>query len=306
VTVRLLDVQRDGDTWRAEATLGAAGELPITGLASSGVAADGLEEGRSARVTGIVKRAHPSATDQRFAVAPRSRADIELGRVVPGEAVGEDGGIGTDQTPGDSDGGPSDASTRTTTIGSLDGLLGALVRVGGRVVDVASDGITLDDGTGRLSVHLAEGAGLLEQPLQVDDVVNVVGRVRARRAGEIELLVRSASDILTAGAVPGDRPAPESADRALLAASVAAPTALDGPPPTSGGGASSGLPVMALVAAVLGGLSALFLAVGVLLLRWPTLVPRLRRRLGRSGPEHVPDGPGGASDGLHLGRDLVS
>ena len=72
VTVRLLDVARDGDVWRAEATLGAAGDLPIVGLSGSGTSADGLEPGRSARVVGIVKRAHPSASDQRFAIAPRS------------------------------------------------------------------------------------------------------------------------------------------------------------------------------------------------------------------------------------------
>jgi hypothetical protein len=303
VTVRLLDVQRDGDTWRAEATLGAAGELPITGLASSGIVADGLEEGRSARVTGIVKRAHPSATDQRFAIAPRSAADIELGRVVPGEAGGEDG-AGTGRSPGDPHGGPSDTSTRTTTIGSLDDLAGALVRVGGRVVGVAADGFTLDDGTGRLSVRLAEGAGFLEPPLLVDDVVNVVGRVRATRAGGIELLARSTSDILTAAAMPSDRPGAEDPDRALLSASVAGPTGLDSSPPAAGAGPSSGLPVLPLMAALLGGLSLLLLAAGVLLVRWPTLVPRLRRRLGRSGSRQVPDEPGSASDGMRCGHDV--
>ncbi len=82
VTVRIVDVERSGDTWRAEATLGAAGDLPIVGVAGSGISADALEPGRSARIVGIVKRAHPSASDQRFALAPRSRKDIELGGVV--------------------------------------------------------------------------------------------------------------------------------------------------------------------------------------------------------------------------------
>ena len=71
MTVRITRVERDGDAWRAEASLGAAGTLPIVGLARSGIPADALEEGRNATITGIVKRAHPSATDQRFGIAPR-------------------------------------------------------------------------------------------------------------------------------------------------------------------------------------------------------------------------------------------
>ncbi len=82
VSVRISDVERSGDTWRAEAELASGSTLPIIGLAGSGIDGGLLEDGRKARVTGLVKRAHPSATDQRFAVAPRSRKDIRLGRLL--------------------------------------------------------------------------------------------------------------------------------------------------------------------------------------------------------------------------------
>ena len=80
VTVRVSDVTRSGETWRAEASLGAGGSLPIAGVAGSHIPSTALVEGRSATITGIVKRAYPTASDQRFALVPRGPADIQLGR----------------------------------------------------------------------------------------------------------------------------------------------------------------------------------------------------------------------------------
>ena len=79
VVVRITDVSRDGDAWRAEASLGAAGALPIAGVAAAGIASTDLEEGRMATITGIVRRAWPTASDQRFTVVPRSPDDLRLG-----------------------------------------------------------------------------------------------------------------------------------------------------------------------------------------------------------------------------------
>ena len=47
--------------------------IAIAGLAGSGIPSTALIEGRQATVTGIVKRAYPTATDQRFSVVPRRR-----------------------------------------------------------------------------------------------------------------------------------------------------------------------------------------------------------------------------------------
>ena len=78
VTVRITNVSRSGDTWRAEASMGAGGSLPISGIAASRLPSTALVEGRGATITGIVKRAYPTASDQRFSVVPRGPGDIQL------------------------------------------------------------------------------------------------------------------------------------------------------------------------------------------------------------------------------------
>ena len=56
-----------------------AARLPIVGIDRSGIASTALVEGRAATVTGIVKRAYPTSTDQRLAIVPRTTSDITLG-----------------------------------------------------------------------------------------------------------------------------------------------------------------------------------------------------------------------------------
>jgi hypothetical protein len=228
VTVRISDVERDGDTWRAEATLGAAGELPIVGLAGSGTSADGLEPGRSARIVGIVKRAHPSASDQRFAVAPRSRADVALGRVVrSGAARTADrvAGGSADSTGGAT--GTTGAMIATATLAALGDMVGELVRVGGRVTAADGDLLELEDGTGQVMVRIAANDDL-EPALRVGEVVNLTGVVRPPRGGGPAIVVRSAADIHRAAVLGvGGHPTPPP-DGAYLSASATRPAGIDG------------------------------------------------------------------------------
>jgi len=210
IAVRITDIERDGDTWRAEAELQDGSALPIVGLAGSGIDGDLLEPGRSARITGLVKRAHPSATDQRFAVAPRSRKDIRLGRLlVPddddaqggSDDVGdlhEDGVFGTDAD----DAGPG---VFAATFGTLEGLEDRLVRVGGRVEEVAERRLTLDDGTARGTVRLADSVERLEPAIEVGEVVNAVGRVRRHRQRGSEVIVESVADVRRAASLVGEQ-----------------------------------------------------------------------------------------------------
>ncbi len=72
------DVHRSGDRWTAELVSDGL-RIPVAGLPGGGIAASTVEEGRPATVTGIVKRPYPTATDQRFAVVPRSARDLALG-----------------------------------------------------------------------------------------------------------------------------------------------------------------------------------------------------------------------------------
>ena len=74
---------QSGDRWTADLQIH-GGRVPIAGLAGSGIASTDLAVGRAATVTGIVKRPYPTATDRRFAIVPRQRADIVLGKAAAG------------------------------------------------------------------------------------------------------------------------------------------------------------------------------------------------------------------------------
>jgi hypothetical protein len=207
VSVRIADVERDGDTWRAEAELSDGSTLPIVGLAGSGIEGDLLESGRSARITGLVKRAHPSATDQRFGVAPRSRRDIRLGRLQPSdeEAVGgpDDVADGDDPDVYGVASVSADSGVFAATLGSLDGLQDRLVRVGGRVEAVAERRLTIDDGTATGTVRLADTALPVDPEFRIGEVVNAVGRVRRHRARGPEVVVESVADVRRAASLLG-------------------------------------------------------------------------------------------------------
>ncbi|HSM33522.1 MAG TPA: lamin tail domain-containing protein [Anaerolineae bacterium] len=203
VTVHITHLERDGDTWRAEGELSTGEALPVVGLAGSGTNPEPLQPGRSARVTGIVRRAHPAATDQRFAVAPRSPSDIRLGRRTSvlggGEGTGAEGddeaAAGT-ETAAFSSGG---TTVLTATLGSLDALTDRVVRVGGRLEAIEDRHLTLDDGTGRATVRLAAEIGSIEPAPRPGEVVNATGRVQRGRDGP-EVVVGSVADLRWAAA----------------------------------------------------------------------------------------------------------
>jgi DNA/RNA endonuclease YhcR with UshA esterase domain len=198
VTVRVNDVERSGETWRALTTLGAAGEIPVAGVAGSAIPSDTLEDGRTARIVGIVRRAHPQATDQRFTIVPRSTKDIRLGRAVDDEAgdgvVGPLAVVEGDDGAGGAGIALQDAAV-AASLGSLDGFTGRVVRVGGRLDDVRARSFMLDDGTARRLVRLGSGSGEVRPQLREGEVVNVTGRVRKRKGAASEVVVRSAKDV---------------------------------------------------------------------------------------------------------------
>jgi hypothetical protein len=209
VGVRITDVERDGETWRAEATLGSAGAVPIVGLARSGISADAIEEGRTARIVGIVRRAHPSASDQRFAIAPRSAKDVRLGR-----AVRAAGGDDEDDDGDDDDGsaigiaavGRGDDGLLIAGLGSLDSLADRQVRVGGRLERIAGRQLTLRDDTGSGAVRAPASAVELAPALALGEVLNVSGVVRRRGNGTSEVVVTSVADIRRAASLAAPEP----------------------------------------------------------------------------------------------------
>ncbi len=202
VRIQVVDMERSGDSWRAEATLRNGDRLPIAGLAASGIDADLLEPGREAVITGIVRRAYPTASDQRFAVAPRSSDDVQLGRRVASESVADgssadDGGV----VPAGLEAGHGSDGAIVATLGKLPELDDRLVKVGGRLERVADRLLTLDDGTAQGSVRLGEGVVEIEPALQVGEVLNVTGRVHPRGRGGHEVVVESAADVRRAVSV---------------------------------------------------------------------------------------------------------
>ncbi|MFO1540023.1 MAG: OB-fold nucleic acid binding domain-containing protein, partial [Chloroflexota bacterium] len=199
VSVRIEDVARDGDAWRAEASLGAGGALPIAGLAGAGIAPDTLVAGATATVTGIVRRAWPTASDRRFMLVPRGPADLAV--TLPpaasgGDAPPPDGSAADDPaTPGAFAGpggtGPGTDAPSGTAPGSLPAVAlaelvawpASEVRTGGVVEQAGSTAIALRDGEARAVVVLADGAGgRTFAALDSGAVVNVQGRVRVTGA----------------------------------------------------------------------------------------------------------------------------
>jgi len=202
VTVRITNVSRSGDTWRAEASLGAGGGLPIVGVSGSHIPSTAVAEGRSATVTGIVKRAYPTAADQRFALVPRGPADIQLGRdpSVVGTGPVTAGATGA---PGDSDPGVDPASGPVdvtglandavvdTTLDALTRLAGHHVRVSGALRHVDRSLLTIDDGSASAFIRLLDDGATFQPPLVPGEVVNVTGVVAEHDVGGWEVVARS-------------------------------------------------------------------------------------------------------------------
>ena len=174
---------------------------------------------------GIVKRPYPTATDQRFAVVPRSRADLDLGAVAAaatgsaapgGGAPGTSPGVGGSGLPVGSGpaAGPGLSGGPDIPLSALADHLGAMVRVGGLVISVDLDGIRLDDGTATVRLAFEDAAADLAALLQPGDAVNVTGSPEAR--DEVVLVVRDPAGLVLLGDLGGDGDAAASADPLAL------------------------------------------------------------------------------------------
>ena len=166
VSGRVEDVRKLGDRWRAEVVVGAA-RLVVVGQPGARIPVEGIVDGRSIEVVGIVRPAYPSAADRRPTILPRSRGDIHVG------SAPTDGGS-TSGTPtggaaatGGQGGSPAAAGAGTVgatangetvpdaDLADLGSIVGRTVRVGGLVVDIRPDGFVLDDGTAHAPVGCA-------------------------------------------------------------------------------------------------------------------------------------------------------
>ena len=298
VTGQVESVRRDGDAWRAELAMDGGG-TPIVGLARSQIAADAVAAGRSATITGIVKRAYPTASDQRLAVVPRSAADIRLGdsaaQPTDGPAAtqsaGQTGrprphGSSASDSPGRSPAAPgrptppvAGGSTRPTAdtvpLGDLAGADGETVTVGGTVVAIDGLRLTIDDGSASAVVRLVGDATSLAAVIGIGDLINATGRVERNAAGGLEVAVEDPAAISRLLQVAAASDAPDTASR-----TSGAQKNLPGSPAGDGGPSPGGR----TVAVALGALGLLALVAAVVAVRGnrERLIGRMRDLAARA------------------------
>jgi len=231
-------VQRSGDAWRAEIKL-AGGAVAVVGLARSGIGADTLVRGSQATVTGLVRRAYPTATDQRFQVVPRSPSDIRGGG--PGSTPPPRAGSspappgnpvpGPELSPGQSSP-PGAVGPLAVDLADLAAREGDRVRVGGRLLAIEADRLLLDDGTAQALVRLGVDARPLIALLRRGTLINATGVITRSATGGLIVEVAEAGDVAIAGAwvgaapsvPPATSPPPSQGGRGPLATAPDKPT----------------------------------------------------------------------------------
>ena len=98
VTGRVVSAAKLGDRWRAEVEVGTA-KVVVIGQPGAGIASTTLAVGRTATVIGIARRPYPSATDRRYAVTPRSPADVRVAGRADADAASATGSSGGTTSP---------------------------------------------------------------------------------------------------------------------------------------------------------------------------------------------------------------
>jgi hypothetical protein len=199
---RLVTVRRFGEAWTAQLELPGGDKLPIVGLARAGIAPALVVEGRSATVTGIVRRPYPTAKDRRLALVPRDAGDLALGPVPRGGGLpATGGGSGGEGMTGEGATSTTDGAGVVpidAELGTLGAEVGRLVRVGGLIAAIDGLIVTIDDGSARATVRLPEAARPLLLQLAIGDPLNVVGRV-VPFAGRWQVVVADAADVWRVG-----------------------------------------------------------------------------------------------------------
>jgi hypothetical protein len=237
----------------------------VSGVERSGIAADALVEGRAATIVGIVKRAYPTASDQRFALVPRSSGDIRLGAASATERPDASGSPNDDpdatpdgvnglpawpesfdpaRTPDGSAPPPNDGNA-TVAVADLAGHLGQRVVVGGFVTAIDGARLTVQDETAATVVRLSGDALLVLERIAIGDLVNAAGVADRNAAGGIEIAVSDPADI----AVLPPTAAVTGSLQPSVAASPDGSSAATTEPPATPTAAPTGIAALILLAA---------------------------------------------------------
>jgi hypothetical protein len=169
-------VERLGDRWRAEVVLAGGARAPVHGQAGAAIPSTAIVVGRRITVVGIVRRPYPTASDRRFAVLPRSGADVAIGPAGSGAPSGSIASA-TDGPASSAQGNPAIDVTPDTDLAALGDSIGQRVRVGGLIARLADDGFDLDDGTALARIELRGGMAELLPYLRDGEAVAATGTV---------------------------------------------------------------------------------------------------------------------------------
>ena len=221
-TGRLDSVHRLGLRWRAELIVGSV-RIPIAGLAGSQIVVGRLFTDRTVTIVGIVRRAYPTAIDQRFAIEPRSLADLSFDRPDPARsqpagATGSDSSSGGDAASGSITGigapagsTPPPSGSQAADLRDLSSMAGRLVAVSGIVTRIAGSIVTLDDGTATGRLLLTGDAAAYLDLIEIGDPIAADGQVKLDASGPF-VFVTDANGVRQAGdPVAASSPAPASA-----------------------------------------------------------------------------------------------
>jgi len=263
-TGAITEVSRSGSAWRAELDLGGSGSLPVAGLASAALAPPA--EGGRVTITGLVRRAYPTASDQRLTVVPRSAEDVRSSGPAPtgspSPGIGTSDGPHPSGSPGNGGSYPAGSASQggaavvLATLAELPAFEGRVVRVAGRVVQVGSDSITLEDPTAQAVVRVRDAPFAADLVPELAAVVNATGLVQAPMTpGQAwEIVVASLADVTTPGRVAVTSSAPAAPSGGSASMTVAASIAF---------AQSSGVPLLGW-ALLVGSMALLASAGGVL------------------------------------------
>ena len=231
-------IRRLGDRWRAELAVGTT-RVVVVGQAGAGIPVDVMVKGRTATVTGIVRRPYPTSTDRRFTILPRRRSDVAVDGA-SSSAAGKGGSgstsVGAMTTPGAS-GGSGLAAGASPGLDAPDADLrdlaerpdGELVRVGGLVGDLRTDGFVLDDGTAVGTIVFRGDALDLLALVEPGDAINVVGRVGHQDANAVVIVDDPAGIVLAAADAVEDETPGQSEGASAAPADVGADPVDDAP-----------------------------------------------------------------------------
>jgi hypothetical protein len=223
--------------------------VQVLGEPAAGIAVSGITPGRTAMVSGIVRRS--TSDSDTFQLLPRSPADLRLGPAPAGSSgaaiTGETSAVPATGIPGDA------AATSLVSVADVAGRDGDEATVAGLIVEVGDGIATLDDGTGRIRLGGAAAADALSL-LESGDAIEATGRVSRDAEGWLIVVDPERIVALSGADSGGDASSTDTAPTAPRTAGTGAAPLDDAnglARPATGLGASNPNPIAAILGAVL-------------------------------------------------------